>query len=172
MGTYILTPELRDELKKPLGLLIRGTIGEVVETINRIVGGLRSGKIITVGDIISRSLFERGVKVDVFIVDNKSMRKPIEPKDYDAKRILRVSNPAGTIAEDSWRVIEEAINSEGPTGVLVDGEEDLLTIVAVLLAPEGSLVMYGQPGEGAVVIRVNEISKKKMREILERMEYK
>ncbi|MBS7648640.1 GTP-dependent dephospho-CoA kinase family protein, partial [Candidatus Bathyarchaeota archaeon] len=76
------------------------------------------------------------------------------------------------ITEDSWQVIGEAIKSKDSVGILVDGEEDLLAIVAVLLAPENSFVVYGQPGEGIVVIKVNEDSKRKMHEILSRMEYK
>jgi len=53
--------------------------------------------------------------------------------------------------------------------VLVEGEEDLLTIVAVLCAPEGSVVLYGQPGEGAVLIEVNRAAKKAFRELVASM---
>ncbi|MEM2320309.1 MAG: GTP-dependent dephospho-CoA kinase family protein [Candidatus Bathyarchaeia archaeon] len=172
MGTYILTPDLRDELKKPLGLLIRGNIKEVTEAIGRIINDYKPSKVITVGDIISKSLLERGLRVDVFIIDNRSMRKPIERMNYRANKILNLSNPAGMITRDSWLVIGEAISSDGPVEVLVEGEEDLLTIVAVLLAPEGSMVVYGQPNEGAVVISVNKESKEKMHKIVERTEYK
>lgn len=172
MGNYILTQDLRDELKKPLGLLIRGQVRDVVEAIGKIIEDTKPSKIIAVGDIISKSLLERGLRVDVFIVDNKSMRKPIEPTNYRANKILHLSNPASTITKDSWQVIREAINSNGPVEVLVDGEEDLLTIVAVLLAPDDSIVMYGQPGEGAVIINVNKKAKEKMYEIIRRMEYK
>lgn len=172
MGTYILTPDLRNELKRPLGLLIRGNIDDVTEAIGRIIKDYKPSKVITVGDIISKSLLERGLRVDVFIIDNRSMRKPIERMIYKANKILNLSNPAGMITRDSWLVIGEAINSDGPVGVLIEGEEDLLTIVAVLLAPEGSMVMYGQPNEGAVVVSVNRETKEKMHKIVERMEYK
>jgi len=172
VGTYILTPDIRDELKKPIGSLIRGQVGEVVESIRRIIEDAKPSKIITVGDVISRSLLEGGLKVDVFIVDNKAMRKPIEPIKYTTNKTLYLSNPAGTITENSWQVIREAISSEESVKVIVDGEEDLLTIVAVLVAPDGSMVIYGQPSEGAVVINVNGESKKRMHEIIERMEYK
>ncbi|MEM1586534.1 MAG: GTP-dependent dephospho-CoA kinase family protein [Candidatus Bathyarchaeia archaeon] len=172
MGDYVLTPGLRDYLKKPIGLLIKGQTRDVLEAISKIIKDNKPSKIIAVGDIISRSLLEGGLRVDVFIVDNRSMRKPIEPINYGANKILRLSNPAGTITKASWQVIREAINSNGPAEVLVDGEEDLLTIVAVLLAPDNSIVMYGQPGEGAVIINVNKKAKEKMYEIIGRMEYK
>lgn len=172
MGTYILTPELRDELKRPQGLLIRGDFKEVTESIARIIEETKPRKIITVGDIISKSLLDKGLRVDIFIVDNKSMRRPIEPINHKADKILSLSNPAGTISEDSWRVIGEAMGFRGSVGIIVNGEEDLLAIVAVLLAPEDSIVIYGQPGEGAVMIKVNRESKERMRSIIERMEYK
>ncbi|MEM1550928.1 MAG: GTP-dependent dephospho-CoA kinase family protein, partial [Candidatus Bathyarchaeia archaeon] len=121
---------------------------------------------------VSKSLLEGGLKVDVFIIDNRAMRKPIEPVNYRADKTLYLSNPAGAITDDSWQIIREAINSNGLVKVLVDGEEDLLTIVAVLLAPENSIVMYGQPGEGVVVINVNRESKEKVHEVIRRMEYK
>ncbi|MEM1514661.1 MAG: GTP-dependent dephospho-CoA kinase family protein [Candidatus Bathyarchaeia archaeon] len=172
MGAYILTPDLRNELKKPFGLLIRGEVKEVVESISRIVESTRPSKIIAIGDVISKSLLERGLRVDVFIVDDRSMRKPAEPVEYKANKVLFLVNPASTISKDSWQVIREAINSNGPVKVLVNGEEDLLTIVAVLLAPDNSMVLYGQPGEGAVIINVNKETREKMYEIIRRMEYK
>jgi hypothetical protein len=54
--------------------------------------------------------------------------------------------------------------------VVVDGEEDLLTLVAVLHAPEKSLVVYGQPQEGIVVVRVTKQKKEMIRRIVEAME--
>ncbi len=128
-------------------------------------------KIISIGDIVSRNILEKGFPLNIFIVDNKSMRELIEPINASVNKVLRLINPAGTISGDSWRVIDEAINSEGLVKVLVEGEEDLLTIVAALLAPVNSLVVYGQPNEGIVVINVTEEIKKEMREIINEMIY-
>jgi uncharacterized protein (UPF0218 family) len=41
----------------------------------------------------------------------------------------------------------------------VEGEEDLLTLVAMAVAPLGSFVIYGQPGEGLVVVEVDDAAK-------------
>ncbi len=38
--------------------------------------------------------------------------------------------------------------------IIVDGEEDLLTLIAVLVRARRSLVVYGQPHEGIVVVKV------------------
>jgi len=39
----------------------------------------------------------------------------------------------------------------------VDGEEDLAVIPCVLMAPEGSLILYGQPGEGVVLVETDKV---------------
>ena len=54
----------------------------------------------------------------------------------------------------------------------MDGEEDLLALAAVLFAPFGSMVVYGQPKQGIVVIDVTEDSKRRIHDIVERMEVK
>jgi len=125
--------------------------------------------LISVGDRVSRNIIEKGIPLDILIVDNKIMRKPIAPIKVEAEKILRVSNPAGTLTEKAWQVIKEAIEYRGRVKVLVEGEEDLLTLVAVLTAPDNSMVVYGQPREGIVVINVTERTKREIREIVDRM---
>ncbi len=143
-----------------------------MKKLKKIIRSTKPRKIISIGDVVSKNMLERKIPLNVFIVDNRTMRKQVEPVLFKADETLRLVNPAGTIKENSWRIIGEAINSDGLVRVLVDGEEDLLTIVTVLLAPEGSLVIYGQPGEGVVVINVNGETKRKMRDIISKMQYK
>ena len=52
----------------------------------------------------------------------------------------------------------------------VDGEEDLLALPAVLSSPEKSIVVYGQPGEGIVLVRVSAQSKKQVSKFVEQMQ--
>ena len=54
--------------------------------------------------------------------------------------------------------------------VLVEGEEDLLTLVAVLEAPEGSLVVYGQPHDGVVAVKADKKTKERVQQVVEAME--
>ena len=54
--------------------------------------------------------------------------------------------------------------------LVVDGEEDLLVLVAVAFAPLGGLVVYGQPGEGLVVVRVTAEKRGEAWELLKGME--
>lgn len=104
------------------------------------------------------------------IVDNKIMRKPIEPIKVKADKTLFLRNPPGTITDEAWCVIDEAFKLDGRVKISVEGEEDLLTLVAVLHAPENSIVIYGQPHEGVVIINVTRDEKTTIRRIIEEME--
>ncbi|MCD6469529.1 GTP-dependent dephospho-CoA kinase family protein, partial [Candidatus Bathyarchaeota archaeon] len=142
--------------------------------LEKIIDSIKPRKVISVGDVISRSILKSGLPLDVYIVDNRSMRKPVKEKEMDAnvRKVLHLVNPPGAISKDSWRIIDEAINSDDLVKILVEGEEDLLTIVATILAPINSIVVYGQPNEGIVVIKVTREAKEKMYEILNKMIYK
>jgi hypothetical protein len=50
--------------------------------------------------------------------------------------------------------------------VAVKGEEDLLALPVIALAPVSALVFYGQPGEGIVVVRADAESKSRIKAIL------
>ena len=71
-----------------------------------------------------------------------------------------------------WRLNEEAVLFHGSAKIIVDGEEDLLALFAVVSAPVGSMVMYGQPREGIVVVSVNARTKNMVQNIIHRMENK
>jgi len=161
---------LRKRLKSPLGLLIRGSFDETMEKLKKLVEKEKPLKIISVGDVVSGNMMKKGILPQVMIVDNIVMRKAIAPILVDANEILYMKNPSGTLSEEAWSVIREALALERRTKVLVDGEEDLLTLVAVLCAPENSLVVYGQPHEGIVVVKVTEKTKETMRRIVDEME--
>jgi uncharacterized protein (UPF0218 family) len=51
----------------------------------------------------------------------------------------------------------------------VEGEEDLLTLIAVLYAPKNALVLYGQPHEGLVAVRITSEKKAQAERILKEM---
>lgn len=141
-----------------------------MKTLKALIEKERPSKIISVGDAVSDSMMRHGVSPQVLIVDNKVMRQPIQPIAVDADQTLHVKNPAGTLAEETWAVIKEALRGKRRTRVLVDGEEDLLTLVAVLCAPENSVVVYGQPREGIVVVKVTEKTREMVRRIVDSME--
>jgi len=170
IGIHRLTPALRKKLKSPIGLLIRGSSDETMRELKKLIERERPPKIISVGDIVSDNLIKHNILAQVLVMDNRVMRKTIKPILADVDRTLHVKNPPGTLADETWLVMQEAIRGNQRTRVLVDGEEDLITLVAVLCAPEGSLVVYGQPHEGIVVVKVTEESRETVRRIVEAME--
>jgi hypothetical protein len=123
-----------------------------------------------VGDVVSNNMTKHGIFPQVMIVDNRVMREHITPISLDADQILHLKNPPGTLTDQAWSTVKEALSQAQRTKVVVDGEEDLLTLVAVLHAPEKSLVVYGQPQEGIVVVKVTRQKKKMIRRIVEAME--
>ena len=54
--------------------------------------------------------------------------------------------------------------------VRVDGEEDLAVLPCLVMAPEGSRIVYGMPGRCMMEIAVNGESRGRAEELLSRME--
>jgi uncharacterized protein (UPF0218 family) len=151
-------------------MLIRGSFAETMSRMKGIVVKENPPKIVSVGDMVSRNLHEHKIMTQLSITDNKCMRKAIEPTVLAAEKVVHVENPPGTITEEATKAIREALESDKHVHVIVDGEEDLLTLIAVLYAPERSLVVYGQPNEGIVIVKVTPEKKADAAEILKSME--
>ena len=164
-----LTIELREELKKPQGLLLEGPFEETMKTLKELIEKEKPPAVISVGDIVSMHMLNYGLSLDVLIVDNKTMRKAISPIIVDSNYTLHAKNPPGTITNEAWNAIRTAIKLKGLKKIIIDGEEDLLTIVTVLSAPKDALVVYGQPNVGVVVVKVSEKKKKDMQNIVDLM---
>ena len=156
-----LPKRLRDELKKPLG--------RTIPDARQIP---RDNTIICVGDIACDHALKAGIMPLVCIYDNKSKRQRIKPmesiRDYQATEV-EIKNPAGSLSSAAFTAIREAIESMQTTKIFVDGEEDLLTLAAIVEAQDGWCVVYGQPKEGLVVVEVDEKIKGKVKRILDEM---
>lgn len=140
-----------------------------MKRLKELIDKEKPSMLISVGDVVSNNMMKHGIQPEVLIVDNKVMRKKIKPIQVKTKQTLHLKNPAGTLTEEAWTVMQEALGEKQRTRVLVDGEEDLLTLVAVLCAPENSLVVYGQPQKGIVAVRVTEQKREYVRQIVEAM---
>lgn len=167
---YILPPELRVKLKKPIGTLIQGSFSETMKKLAYIIQKEKPAAIISVGDTVSKNLMESNVFPQLSIVDNRVMRRRIHPIPTKAEKVLYTKNPQGTITEEAITAIQEALKSNQHVKIVVDGEEDLLTLIAVLYAPYNSFVVYGQPREGIVVVKVTPEKKAEVSEVLKIME--
>ena len=160
---------MREELKKPQGMVIGGSFEETMERLKELIVKEKPSSVISVGDIVSQNMIKFGISLDVLIVDNKTMRKSIPPIVVDVDQTLYAKNPSGTITDDAWAAIRSATENKGRTKVMIDGEEDLLTIVTVLSAPKDAFVVYGQPLVGIVVVKVTEEKKENMQRIVDLM---
>jgi len=177
-----ITPELNIILKNPLGLFFQGTIEETIQKVKKYFSEnenkINPPLIITVGDICTRSLHNSGINIDIAIIDGKTLRTSQEDVNFPAKKIYKLSNKKGYIEGKAWNIIIDAINSvDKPVIIEVDGEEDLLTLIAVLESPLNSIVFYGQPPikefnmeQGLVLINVTPEKKKEFIGYLEKME--
>ena len=54
-----------------------------------------------------------------------------------------------------------------PVRVIVEGEEDLLALPIFLLVPYGSVVLYGLPFKGIVIVKVDFKKRKRAKDLME-----
>lgn len=168
---YRLTAKLRKKLKKPLGELICGSYQETVEKLKLLIEKEKPSYVVSVGDVVSKNLADAQVRLKLMIVDNRVMRSNIEPIKVVADEEKQVKNPPGTITLEALNAIKEAFKTDRTVKIVVEGEEDLLALLAVQYAPENSMIVYGQPREGLVVIKVTKEKKAEVDKILEEMQY-
>ena len=101
-----------------------------------------------------------GIKPDLVVIDHRVMRAEVEPMSLCNRIAIRARNPPGTINIDAWRALEKAGRLKRSVAVIVEGEEDLLVLPLIDLMPVGSLITYGQPQAGMVVVDVTEERKR------------
>lgn len=144
---------MRWRLKRPLGHLIENQ--EVNrESLSREFGAGRLK--VAVGDATTETLLSLGFTPDIEVVDGREMREVRNLPASNYKTKVRASNPAGCLTDESLRAVSEALDCEKPVRILVEGEEDLLTLPILALYPIGTVVVYGQPRSGLVFILVDE----------------
>jgi len=164
----LLTEGQRQKLKEPLGELVAGSASECNQALKRVQDDEKPRLLILVGDTISRNALHSGIKADVIIMDKREMRMGAVEFAHRKTRVFRTVNAQGTIDLLAWEAVEEAVQ-KGDCAVLVDGEEDLLTLVAIMVAPVGSIVAYGQPGKGIVIVRVTVRKKSEIQALVDEM---
>ena len=131
--------------------------------------------IATIGDICTLKITQQIRVPDLCIVDYKTKRDTklsIDQKkniDEIKSKSVTVKNPAGTITEELWNTIEDALGYENSTKIIADGEEDLATLAVISLSKIGAKVIYGMPDRGMVVVDVNQQAKKRANDFLNRM---
>ncbi|AXG05652.1 DUF359 domain-containing protein [Haloplanus rubicundus] len=160
-----LPDDLRGAFKDPLG--------PVFTDPDSLLAADDAGRpLIAVGDVVTAHLRDAGHPPDVAVIDGKTERHAV---DESISRSLpapdiEVTNPAATLSRALLDALVEALGRDGPTTVGVDGEEDLAALPAILAAPLGGCVVYGQPGEGMVLVPVTDETRSLARDLLGRMD--
>lgn len=159
-----LPAEARGDLKDPFG---------PIETDADVLLASVSGPLIAIGDVVTYHLLQAGCEPDVSLVDGRTKRSAVDEEIERAVTegiSLEVENPPGTITEGLVDALVTGLAADEPTAILVDGEEDLAALPAIVAAPEGASIVYGQPDEGMVHVRVDDEIRSRVRTLLERFE--
>ena len=156
---FILPENLRQEFKKPIGLLNRD------DNLTRIPN---SPYIVTVGDETSKKFNENSIGQNISVVDFKIARKEkfstfSELGFKGDEKVFTVNNPNGHISSELFSTVVRVFKSRINNRIILKivGEEDLAVLPLILAAPLNAIIYYGQPNEGLVEIRVSEIIKDK-----------
>lgn len=163
---------LREELKKPVGLVIPDP--EVNrEALSRYFVG-HPNLTVTVGDRTTERMQEFGFSPDLEIVDYLEKRiARSAPGIAEGRQVLRAINQAGSISDGALNelshCLELMMTSKGKKlRLLVKGEEDLLALPVIAFFPRGTVTFYGQPNVGLVIVDSNK-SRESSRKILGEM---
>ncbi len=175
MGAQIalaLPAKLRPILREPFGVLYTGTGKDTIQKLASDLG--TPTKLISVGDVTTFYLLESDIMPDVCVVDDRTKREPasnhvVLGTNHEAFTTISVDNPPGVITEDLIDAIDDAFRSDQHVRLFVRGEEDLAALPAILMAPIGSVVLYGQPNEGVVLVKITESKKDEIRSLLDQI---
>lgn len=166
---FILPDELRQELKKPFGELIVN-----IDNWLKIKSNIDELKAITVGDVVTKKFNDHKVKNILSIIDFKVARSvqfaSLTNHGFDQNVIVyEVKNLPGTITNNLFFTIKDIftlLDESKRHVIVIDGEEDLAVLPVILTSPLGFSVFYGQPNEGVVKVNVNEDTKEKVYEVM------
>jgi len=163
-GNRKVPEKSRDLFKEPLGT-------DLKEKELTVIG--KKPKMITVGDVVSLTMVEHGIRPDLCIYDGYTERREmtefaalVKSRGWEERT---VKNEAGTITAELFTAIKNAL--EGKEEIIcVEGEEDLAVIPCILLSPDGTKIIYGWPGKGMKLIVTDENIRMKAHYLMEMTE--
>lgn len=161
-----LPDSLRDQLKIPLGILLPESQANKTNIQKHL---LENSYVVTVGDRTTEKMIEFGLIPSLQIIDSKEKREKREPPKLTNATELTVDNPAAEITPQSIDIIKKAFTMQPPIRLCVNGEEDLLVIPVCIYAPENAVILYGQPNEGLVIVKITPEIRNKTQKLLDSM---
>lgn len=146
--------------------LFKHPFGELHREIDTVIPLIANRKVYAVGDVVTHNLHKKGITPAIAVVDGQTMRSPCNRLPDLHGECIRVANPAGTITDELTAALRQAVEKTDPVTIFVEGEEDLAVIPLVIAAPDGAIVLYGQPREGVVVRPVDDSARKSAQNLL------
>ncbi|MBT5201570.1 MAG: GTP-dependent dephospho-CoA kinase family protein [Thaumarchaeota archaeon] len=162
-----LPNSLRDQFKNPLGVLLPENIADKKHILEFLSD---NSYIITVGDRTTEKMIDFDLIPSLQIIDGVEKRQKRELPKLENTTELTVDNPATEITSQSIDVIKQAFTLQSPVRMVVNGEEDLLVIPVCIHAPDNAVVLYGQPNEGLVIVKITSEIRNKTQKLLDLME--
>ena len=161
-----LPDSLRDQLKIPLGVLL--PIGQDNKTnIQKYLSD--DSYIITVGDRTTEKMIDFDLIPSLQIIDGLEKRIKRDILKLGSAFELKIDNPAAEITLESIEIIKKAFTMNSPIRLTVNGEEDLLVLPVCIHAPENSVILYGQPNKGLVLVQITTEIRNKAQALLDLM---
>jgi pantetheine-phosphate adenylyltransferase len=148
--TILLSPTQREFLSQPQG------------SISLTIDGSSLSPTYVVGDSCLEYFLTHNFPYQLGVFDKKRQRQEVTSPLIDALKIdMSVNNPPGQITHELSQAIKSCL-AQNYQHLFVDGEEDLASVVLILLAPLQSRVIYGQPHQGMVEVTITESLKERL----------
>ncbi|MGP6206485.1 GTP-dependent dephospho-CoA kinase family protein [Cuniculiplasma sp. SKW3] len=148
--------------------LIQSNNGEIINPESLISSD--SSKLFAVGDYTCKVLDDLGIIPKIRVYDLKTQRG--KEVFRERSNSIKIRNDQGVVSSDLIEEIKKGIEGVSAVNIQVEGEEDLAVLPIIFYAPINSLVVYGIPGRGMAVIKVDQNSKKLVEKIFSRMDVK
>lgn len=162
--TSLLPETFRTYLQEPIGSFLDESEIATVDPSH----------LITVGDVTTKKFHDKGIYPSLsivdFVVERHAQHHSLKELGFlGTEEVLEVDNLAGTITPSLWQSIKKALSriSQKKIIIVVNGEEDLAVIPAILLCPLGYTVCYGQPHKGMVATSVTPDKKMQVLKLLD-----
>ncbi|ABL87672.1 Protein of unknown function DUF359 [Pyrobaculum islandicum DSM 4184] len=124
-----------------------------IEVVRDLVESYGIEQIYTVGDIVTTNFLKYSLAPTSAAVDGKTRRGLKIDKPTFFRKTIEVYNPPGYITEEAWIAVEEAVRDN--VMIKVNGEEDMLSLAFIKLAPPHSVVVYGHYMGALIAIPVD-----------------
>lgn len=169
--------KLPQELREPLG---RGFVGvricghedRVTSTLLELLSDCV--RVVVVGDYVCSKLLDAKYIPSICIIDRLTRRGVAQQIDESYfSKILTCYNPRSHICQEAVEGVTEALrlaDAGNRVLVIVDGEEDLLALIAIARSRPEWCVIYGLPGCGVELVFVDSDVKVTVRGILDLFE--